>query len=88
MLRCPHVRHARRRRLARDQAEVIATAIHEGLEQGTHVTSDQFKAGLAEVRSEIAGLRAEVSGQVAEQRAEVAELRTEMANLDRTRPTP
>ena len=40
----------------RDQAEVIAKAIHDGLEQGDHVTSDQFKAGLAEVRAEIAGL--------------------------------
>ena len=75
--------------VAREQAEVIAKAIHDGLEQGDHVTSDQFRAGLAEVRSEIAGLRAEVSGQiaevsgqVAEQRAEVSELRTEMANLD------
>ena len=28
----------------RDQAEVIAKAIHDGLEQGDHVTSDQFKA--------------------------------------------
>ena len=40
----------------RDQAEVIAKAIHDGLEQGDHVTSDQFKAGLAEVRAEIAAL--------------------------------
>ena len=40
----------------RDQAEVIATAIHDGLEQGHHVTSDQFKAGLAEMRTEIASL--------------------------------
>ena len=30
----------------RDQAEVIAEAIREGVEQGDHVTSDQFKAGL------------------------------------------
>lgn len=40
----------------RDQAEVIAKAIHDGLEQGDHVTSDQFRAGLAEVRTEIANL--------------------------------
>ena len=31
----------------RNQAEVIAKAIHNGLEQGDHVTSDQFRAGLA-----------------------------------------
>ena len=40
----------------RDQAEVIAQAIGDGLEHGDHVTSDQFKAGLAEVRTEIANL--------------------------------
>ena len=34
----------------RDQAEVIAKAIHDGLEHRNRVTSDQFKAGLAEVR--------------------------------------
>ena len=40
--------------VARDRAEVIAKAIRDGVEQGDHVTSDQFKAGLAEVRTEIA----------------------------------
>ena len=40
----------------RDQAEVIAQAIGDGLDHGDHVTSDQFKAGLAEVRTEIANL--------------------------------
>ena len=47
--------------VARDQAEVIARAIHEGVEQGDHVTSDQFKAGLAEVRAEIAALDARIA---------------------------
>ena len=46
----------------RDQAEVIAKAIHDGLEQGDHVTSDQFRAALAEVRTEIANLAPERSG--------------------------
>ena len=32
-------------------------AIHNGLEHGDHVTSDQFRAGLAEVRTEIAPRR-------------------------------
>ena len=45
----------------RDQAEVIAKAIHDGLEQGDHVTSDQFRAGLAEVRTEIADVRTEIA---------------------------
>jgi hypothetical protein len=30
-------------------------------EQGDHVTSDQFKAGLAEIRTGIAGVRTEVA---------------------------
>ena len=32
---------------------MIAHAIRQGAEQGDHVTSDQFKAGLAELRTEI-----------------------------------
>ena len=47
--------------VARDQAEVIAKAIHEGVEQGDHVTPDQFKAGLAEARAEIAALDARIA---------------------------
>ncbi|MCY4027906.1 MAG: hypothetical protein OXH75_16540 [Acidobacteria bacterium] len=47
--------------VARDQAEVIAKAIHDGVEQGDHVTSDQFKAGLAEVRTEITALDARLA---------------------------
>ena len=41
----------------RDQAEVIANAMRKLAEQGDHVTADQFKAGLAEVRTEIAAPR-------------------------------
>ena len=47
--------------VARDQAEVVARAIREGVEQGDHVTSDQFKAGLAEVRAGIAALDARIA---------------------------
>ena len=54
----------------RDQAEVIAKAIHDGLEQGDHVTSDQFRAGLVEVRAEIANLDTRLSTQIAELRTE------------------
>ena len=70
----------------RDQTEIIAKAIHDGLEQGDHVTSDQFRAGLAEVRDEIANLDTRLSTQIAEQRTGLAELRTEqrtgIANLE------
>jgi len=59
----------------REHAEVIANAIRKVAEQGDHVTADQFKAGIAELRTEIAELRAE-------QRTEIAEVRTEIANLD------
>ena len=52
----------------RDQAEAIANAMRKVAEQGDHVTADQFKAGLAEVRAEIAELR--------------SEQRTQIANLD------
>ena len=61
--------------VARDQAEVIAHAIRQGAEQGDHVTSDQFKAGLADLRTEIAAIDTRVS-------TETAGVRTEIANLD------
>ena len=57
-----HARHALRRQeltaggIDRDQAEVIANAMRKLAQQGDHVTGDQFKAGLAEVRTEIAAL--------------------------------
>ena len=50
------------------QADAPTDALRLVVEQGDHVTSDQFKAGLAEMR--------------AEQRTEIAEVRTEIANLD------
>ena len=59
----------------RRQAEVIAKAIRAGAEQGDHVTPDQFKAGLAELRTELAESRAE-------QRTEIAVVRTEIASLE------
>ena len=59
----------------RDQAEVIADAIRQAVEQGDYVTSGQFKAGIAELRTEMAEMRTE-------QRTQAAELRTEMANLE------
>ena len=71
------------------QADAITNAVLQATEQGDHVTADQFKAGLSEVRTEIAGHRAEIAELRAEQRTEiavvrteVAEVRTEIANLD------
>ncbi len=75
------------------QADAITNAVRQAVDQGDQVTSDQFKAGLAEVRTEIANLDMRLSTQAAEQRAEIAEMRaeqrtgiagvrTEIANLD------
>ena len=59
----------------RGHAEAIANAIRQGVEQGEHVTSDQFRAGLAELRAEIATFDTRIS-------TEVAGVRTEIANLE------
>ena len=70
----------------RDQAEVIADAIRQAVEQGDYVTSGQFEAGIAklrtELRTEMAEMRTEQRTQAAEMRTEMAEMRTEMANLE------
>ena len=52
----------------RDQAEVIANAMRKLAEQGDRVTADQFKADLAEVRTEIAALDTRLSTQIADLR--------------------
>ena len=64
------------------QADAITDAVRQAAEHGDQVTSDQFKTGLAELRTEMAGQRAELTGQIAEVAGEVAEVRTEIANLD------
>ena len=61
-----HARHARARSLTDAeftpaQADAITNAVRLAAEQGDHVTSDQFKAGLAEVRTEIAEVRTEIA---------------------------
>ena len=38
----------------RDHADVLADAIREAAEHGDYVTTDQFKAGIAELRADIA----------------------------------
>ena len=43
------------------QADAITDAVRLAADHGDHVTSDQFKAGLAELRTEIASLRADLT---------------------------
>ena len=43
------------------QADAITNAVRLAADHGDHVTSDQFKAGLAELRTEIASLRADLT---------------------------
>ena len=57
------------------QADALTDALRSVVEQGDHVTSDQFKAGMAE-------MRAHQRTEIAEVRTEIAEVRTEIANLD------
>ena len=75
------------------QADVLVNALRQAAEQGDTVTSDQFRAGFAEVRTEIASLDTRLSTQIAEVRTEIAsldtrlstqiaEVRTEIASLD------
>lgn len=66
-----------------DQAAAISHAVQQAAEHGKHVTPDEFKAGIAELRAEIAEQRAAQRGENAEWRAEVrrenAELRFEVS---------
>ena len=43
------------------QADALTDALRSVAEHGDHVTSDQFKAGLAEMRTEIAEVRTEIA---------------------------
>ena len=61
------------------QADALTDALRLAAEQGDHVTSDQFKAGQAEVRAEIANLDTRVSTQLAEVRTEIAALDTRLS---------
>ncbi len=75
------------------QADAITNAVRLAAEHGDQVTSDQFKAGLAEVRTEIAEVRTEIaaldtrlSTQIANLdtrlSTQIAGVRTEVANLE------
>lgn len=60
------------------QADAITNAVRLAAEHGDHVTPDQLKAGLAEVRAEIAGLDTRLSTQIAGMRTEIANLETRL----------
>ena len=75
------------------QAAAIAKAVGQASEHGDHVTRDQFKSGISELRLEVAvvreGLREEIATvreglreEIAGVRAEVASVRTEVANVE------
>ena len=57
------------------QADAITDAVRLAAQHGDHVTTDQFKAGLAEVRTEIADVRTEIA-------ALDSRLSTQIANLE------
>ena len=61
------------------QADAITDAVRLAAEHGDHVTRDQFKAGNAEVRTEIAGLDTRLSTQIANLDTRLS---TQIANLD------
>ena len=75
------------------QADAVTDALRLVAEHGSHVTSDQLKVGLSEVRAEIAEVRTEIanldtrlSGQIANLdtrlSTQIAEVRSEIANLE------
>ena len=68
------------------QADAITNAVRLAAEHGDHVTSDQFKAGLAEVRTEIAEVRTEIAALDTRLSMQIANLDTrlsmQIANLD------
>jgi hypothetical protein len=64
------------------QADAITNAVRLAAEHGNHVTSDQFKVGLAEVRTEIAEVRTEIGTLDTRLSTQIAEVRTEIANLE------
>lgn len=43
------------------QVDAITEAVRQAADHGDHVTSEQFKTGLADLRTEIAGLRADLT---------------------------
>ena len=65
------------------QADALTDALRLVVEQGEHVTSDQFKAGMAEMRAQQRTEIAEVRTEIAGVRTEIAGVRTEIAAAPR-----
>ena len=61
-----------------DQAAAIAHVVQQAVEQGNHVTPDQFRPGISEVRTEVANLDTRLSTQMAEMRTEMARSETRL----------
>ena len=53
------------------QADALTDALRVASEHGDHVTSDQFKAGQAELRTEIANLDTRLSTQMADLKSDM-----------------
>ena len=56
------------------QADAITSAVRLAAKHSDHVTPDQFKAGLADVRTEITALDTRLSTQIAGVRTEIANI--------------
>ena len=64
------------------QADAIIDAVRLAAEHGDHVTSDQLKVGLGEVRTEIAEVRTDIAALDTRLSTQIAEVRTEISALD------
>ena len=61
-----------------DQAAAITHVVQQAVERGDHVTPDSFKAGLAELRTEIGSVDKRLSTQIADVRADIARAETRL----------
>ena len=68
--------------IASAHAEAIATGIQQAAERGDHVTSDQFKAGIAYLRTEVAEHRAEQRTEIAGLDAKLADVRADISRSE------
>ena len=75
----PRILSAAKRHLTPAQVDAMAEAVRQAADHGDHVTSEQFKAGLAELRTHTAGQRADLMWKmlaVAGHRGDAVVLRT------------
>ena len=68
------------------QADAITAAVFIANTQGDHVTSDQFKTGLAELRTEVGDVDKRLSTQISDidkrLSTQIANVRTEISNFE------